>query len=331
MLHWAINNSNYSELDRIAQTVKNRSALPTPEDGTQEVRPSFLAGMDPETFAERQEELREMADGMFGQNVRIMKKALSVAVNTSHHSTENRVAALDTLYEMVDQIDNARDFKTIGGWSKLQPLLEDKQAEVRASSAWVLGTCVQNSAELQQYSVQQGVLKPLLQLLHADAELMVRRRALYALSGTVRGCLACTAAFVSEGGVDVLVAAMSDEQKVQQKALVLLTDLLEEAPGANWGPSQQLLSDADAPFCQAVQRFLEQRSNVDTAEKALHALGVLAKVWKGGLDGHAQSPCLQRLQQSTQQLQTYCDAAAYSDSPWADLKTPIISVLKQLG
>ena len=54
-------------------------------------------------------------------------------------------------------IDNARDFHTIGGWPVLASLLapsEGRDSETQALAAWAIGSAVKNSYDYQLWSVE---------------------------------------------------------------------------------------------------------------------------------------------------------------------------------
>ena len=92
---------------------------------------------------------------------------------------EAREIAFEMLQEQVEDIDNARDFHTIGGFSAvLRALAEDPAPRLQAAAAWVAGTAVQNNRELQLVLVEQGALPTLLRLVGAHAVPEVRAEAL---------------------------------------------------------------------------------------------------------------------------------------------------------
>ena len=92
---------------------------------------------------------------------------------------EAREIAFEMLQEQVEDIDNARDFNTIGGFpAVLRALAEDPAPRLQAAAAWVAGTAVQNNRELQLVLVEQGALPTLLRLVGAHAVSEVRAEAL---------------------------------------------------------------------------------------------------------------------------------------------------------
>ena len=66
-------------------------------------------------------------------------------------------AALRELEGLLCDIDNARDFHTIGGWPVLASLLapsEGRDSETQALAAWAIGSAVKNSYDYQLWSVE---------------------------------------------------------------------------------------------------------------------------------------------------------------------------------
>ena len=110
------------------------------------------------------------------------------------------------LQEQVEDIDNARDFHTIGGFpAVLRALAEDGAPRLQAAAAWVAGTAVQNNRELQLVLVEQGALPTLLRLVGAHAVPEVRAKALYAASGLLRACPEAQAQFIAHDGLQALL------------------------------------------------------------------------------------------------------------------------------
>merc|ERR1719440_519887 len=100
--------------------------------------------------------------------VRLMQEALNRMLDVSLDE-EAREAALLELQEHVEDIDRARDFKTIGGFAAVTDLLAlDDAPSLQAGAAYVLGSAVKNHRELQLHLLEEtGALAALLALLRA--------------------------------------------------------------------------------------------------------------------------------------------------------------------
>ena len=168
----------------------------------------------------------------------------------------------------VQDLDKARDFRTLGGLAVVLRELGDADAGVRAAAAHVVGTFAKNFGEAQAWALGAGML-PLLQAQLREAyegfgsgadsgggcggnepgedlvtsskgggggagsSCEVPRRAVYALGALLRQNKRAQAVFVANGGMDTLLrcgehAAVRRSAKLVVKVMSLATDLLQE-------------------------------------------------------------------------------------------------------
>jgi len=350
LLHWGLQHTDLDELHAKAEHLRTTQQLGGEGGGGEgDLTPGVLSASGnvgeappglpspdgtaaPRTVSpmskERRVELDELARIMMPDMVAEMRKMLAVAEDETM-DPEGRVLALEMLQEQVEDIDNARDFNTIGGFPVvLRALAEDGAPRLQAAAAWVAGTAVQNNRELQLALVAQGLLPALLRLVGAHAVPEVRAKALYAASGLLRACPEAQAQFTVHDGLAALLGALTDPSpKLVRKALVLLTDLLlessqaeaEGAKGAEASPTAT--GDAGVPLsheawnegrasmeadvgaslrgalrnssrlCDAVVQSL-QAEDLDTRDKASRAL---EQIFDAGLEllpslGHGTVP-----------------------------------------
>ena len=219
------------EQERLNTLVKAFKKLPAPEaerlgvdlenDGHIEPGSERAAALI-QAWKNRQIELKQAVDAMV-KPVELMAALLrhiQIDNSTSLPSSGTKLAgmswsradALEELEGLVDDIDNARDLHTIGGWRIITALLlADSQSRgdkdqsslltgtERALVAHVLGTATKNSYEFQLWMLEpmgeagdasvarsKSVVMGLVDLLRygGDEE---RRRAMYALSAAARG------------------------------------------------------------------------------------------------------------------------------------------------
>lgn len=244
LLHWSLKHTDLDELHAKAEAIRaegqpgvlsaagntgeapavGQASLPSPDAAAAAVsRPVTPMSK------ERRVELDELARVMMPSMVEEMKKLIAI-VEDETSDVELKLEALEALQEHVEDIDNARDFNTIGGFaSVLRTLVDDSEPRLQTAAAWIVGTAVQNNRELQLALVGHGVMTPLLKLLEAHASADVRAKALFAISGMLRGCPEAQAAFTERDGFATLLGALADgSPRLVRKALVLLTDLLTE-------------------------------------------------------------------------------------------------------
>lgn len=165
-------------------------------------------------WLERQKELKVAMESMTkpAEHMGELARRMKVFVEQGRMQEHERVAnadpdsvkdisnALEELESSLSDIDNARDFYTIGGWPVLVSMLSpDQHLDHRARAAWAIGTAIKNSYDYQLWVLErQGgeettrgasclqLLVSMLDVSHANPE-ELQRRALYALSSAVRG------------------------------------------------------------------------------------------------------------------------------------------------
>jgi len=259
------------------------SLLAAPADTPE---PRVSVEMSAEAFAARRKELSTVAEAMFANQVDLMRDAMHAALNRSL-AADVREEALFALQELVEDLDNARDFMTIGGFKQVMELLGSDTPELVAATAWVVGTAVQNQRELQLHMLELELMAPLLQLLHDHSAIDVRAKVLYAVSGLLRNCPEAQLDFRRRQGVSVLVMTLARDSspRLMRKALVLLTDLLSESAEkeGHFGEVREALEHAPR-LCEAVLSGL-RIADLDTQEKAVEALQAMVKagVMLGGI------------------------------------------------
>ena len=329
-------------------------ALP-PGDGA---APSIRPGVEPLT-PEKREALASLSAALLPNAVAMMREALERAVDVGADA-EARVAALHDIQELVEDIDNARDFKAIDGFGPTLELLASDEPALQAAAAWVVGTAVQNQRELQLHLLGLDALPSLLRLLTSHAHENVRAKSLFATSCLVRNCVEAQATFEAQRGVDALLAALAElgSPRLVRKALVLLTDLLDEEaeadaeadaaggvellevdgePTAGGGGrvrgalSSQLANSSR--LCDAVLQSLtapEAVRDLDTQEKAVIALGMLLRtgIVRGGASGGGSGGCaLAAVGDALAGLQARCEEIIARGDELADGCTDLLSLV----
>ncbi|KAG7560760.1 Armadillo-type fold [Arabidopsis thaliana x Arabidopsis arenosa] len=137
---------------------------------------------------------------------------------------------LDELQEHVESIDLANDLHSIGGLVPLLSYLVNSNAKIRAKSADVLTTVVQNNPRSQQLVMEANGFEPLLTNFIADPDIRVRTKALGAISSLIRNNQHGITAFrLANGYAGLRDALVSDTVRFQRKALNLIHYLLQES------------------------------------------------------------------------------------------------------
>jgi hypothetical protein len=175
---------------------------------------------------------------------------------------EEQVYILRQLESLLDDVDNARDFHTIGAWPTLLSFLRPAHpASVRAAAAWAVGTAVKNTYDYQLWVLEQlpaaavaegsdavapSTVTAVEQLVHllatpaGEEDFEVQKRALYALSAAMRGNVDVQAAILRVTSTDETTVLYLQHllhftelgnalpAEVQRKVWASAADLLEE-------------------------------------------------------------------------------------------------------
>lgn len=244
MLHWSLSNQDLEALHSKAEAI--RASAPAerppgllPEGGAEggpkisQIDQAEAERLHALKAAQRAKELSSMMDTLVPDRAQQLRDALARALGESEGgaSTEARVGGLHELEELVEDIDNARDFVTLGGFARLVPMLAETAApDVQAAAAWAIGSGAQNNAEIQAHLCEIGAPASLVSMLvgtpSAAHSADVDSKALYALSAISRDSAVGAAALVAHNGLGALALALRrPSTRVVRKALTLLTDL----------------------------------------------------------------------------------------------------------
>ncbi|ETW79995.1 hypothetical protein HETIRDRAFT_246122, partial [Heterobasidion irregulare TC 32-1] len=159
----------------------------------------------------------------------LMKEALKKAMD-EEISEDERIAALDDIEMLVENIDNANDLSKLKMWDPLQKLLTSPTSteDIKVQAMWVIGTAVQNNPAAQNAYLSLDPLSVILSfLLPSVKSVQLRSKAVYALSGLLKLNATAVSQLDHAGGWDVLRSALEDSNiSVRRKTAFLLNTLL---------------------------------------------------------------------------------------------------------
>ncbi|KAI9831947.1 MAG: hypothetical protein M1826_002675 [Phylliscum demangeonii] len=133
----------------------------------------------------------------------LMKEAMT-AITSSETSLSNKLVAFDNFEQLIESLDNANNMTVLQLWEPLIAQLQSEEADVRHMAAWCVGTAVQNNVPAQKSAVDMGAVPALVKLALQDKEEKVRRKAIYALSSSVRNYQPAFNAMAKELPEDVM-------------------------------------------------------------------------------------------------------------------------------
>jgi len=132
------------------------------------------------------EALQRLVTGMTGpSDADLMKQSMQL-IQDDEADLEHRVTAFDNLEQLIENLDNANNLESLGLWMPLVHQLENKEPELRRYAAWCCGTAVQNNIKTQERLLVVGAIPILVRMATSDAEKAVRKKAITALSSSVR-------------------------------------------------------------------------------------------------------------------------------------------------
>ncbi|EIM84238.1 Fes1-domain-containing protein [Stereum hirsutum FP-91666 SS1] len=211
------------------------SAPASTSDGTPAPTPQPRKDLDP-----------GIIDAILGRpDSELMKEALSAAVD-ERVGEEGRVAALDDLEMLVENIDNANDLERLKMWEPLHGLLSAPGSTdaVKTQTLWVIGTAVQNNPKAQEAYLALDPLPTILVFVSPSVRSsQLRSKAVYCLSGLLKHNAKAVDQLEEIGGWEILGAALENSDiSVRRKTAFLFSTLLTPAST----PDATLASSASA-------------------------------------------------------------------------------------
>ena len=215
LLQWSLANQDLDKLHVKAEALRAAQGLdgatgdldapPTdPDLGAAK----FAANQQPRALTpERKAELDELAKVMMPNMVATMRELLGNGTDTTL-PVDEREEALLGLADLVEDIDHARDLKSIGGFPEIVALLAAEDAPLVAAASLIIGSSVKNHRELQLHLLEERALPSLLALLSSHSDGEVRSKAFYATSTIVRNCPEAQVVFGQGGGMHALLGVL---------------------------------------------------------------------------------------------------------------------------
>ncbi|KAJ4336588.1 hsp70 nucleotide exchange factor fes1 [Didymella glomerata] len=155
LLKWGVENSNVSEGAEAAKTTLTPDAL------------AALFGGNQKSDAQ-----------MMKDNMEVIKR--------DDCDLEDRITAFDNFEQLIENLDNANNLEALNLWIPLIEQLENKEAELRRFAAWCIGTAVQNNIKTQEKLLVLGAIPTLVRIATGNDETKVKKKAVTALSSSIR-------------------------------------------------------------------------------------------------------------------------------------------------
>ncbi|KAF1917902.1 nucleotide exchange factor Fes1-domain-containing protein [Ampelomyces quisqualis] len=132
------------------------------------------------------EVLQAVISGATGpSNASLMEQSINV-VDNSEATPEAKHTAFENFQALIENIDNANNMEGLGLWTRVINHLDNEDPKLRMFAAWCCGTAVQNNIRTQERLLICGAIPILVRLATEDPTPLVRKKAITALSSTVR-------------------------------------------------------------------------------------------------------------------------------------------------
>ncbi|KRY91963.1 Hsp70-binding protein 1 [Trichinella pseudospiralis] len=202
----------------------------------------------------------------------LMKKHVETLLDISHQGEPNDEQAqlieqaLQALIDLTGDSDLAVNFGKIGGYQLLKWLLRQSRPNLKCQTAELIAELAQNHIQSQQALCNSHIMPVLISLLKSDDQLIiVRRKALYALSCMIRGCLDAAALFCGLGGIKYVVNLLNaEDDQLKAKCCFFLRNLLNEIP-------QHTDSVVDMSLLSMISCLIEEKDET-VQEEAMNLL-----------------------------------------------------------
>ncbi|XP_019362097.1 PREDICTED: nucleotide exchange factor SIL1 isoform X1 [Gavialis gangeticus] len=211
--------------------------------------------------------------------------------NSSDSTLDEKIAALYDLEYYVHQVDNAKDFLSLGGLQLMIDGLNSTEAVMKEHAAFVLGAALSSNPKVQIEAIEGGALQKLLVILATEQPLTVKKKALFALSSMLRHFPYAQQQFLKLGGLQVLRNLFKEKgmEALYVRVVTLLYDLIMEKmllEGAQNNEDQMeekvqqysqvklVPAVVEQDWCAIVSNLLALPEH-DTREKVLKTVSVL--------------------------------------------------------
>ncbi|KAM6055945.1 nucleotide exchange factor SIL1 isoform 1-T1 [Chlamydotis macqueenii] len=276
----------------------------------------------------------------------IMVKLIS-KFNSSASTLDEKVAALYDLEYYVHQVDNAKDFLSMGGLRLVIDGLNSTEAMLKEHAAFVLGAALSSNPKVQVEAIEGGALQKLLVILATEQPLAVKKKALFALSSMLRHFPYAQQQFLKLGGLQVLRSLFRQKgmETLHVRVVTLLYDLIVEKMLLEDSQHGDQLEEkiqqyrqvklvpavVEQDWCVVVSNLLAVPEH-DTREKVLKTVSVLMAFCKERFRGdRALSSTLGLLRREYEELAAEEQRAGDRDGYFQELLGSVDSVLRELG
>ncbi|KAL1917912.1 uncharacterized protein VTP21DRAFT_3746 [Calcarisporiella thermophila] len=281
LLQWAIANSDPEQLSTQAQQPPSE-------------RPNYTIN-------------RELIDAVLGKDDPTRMREAADIIASPSSSFDARLAALEELQELVEQIDNACNLENMQLWPLVLKQLQAEEPEIRAMGAWCCGSALQNNPRAQKAFLKAGGLEALMPLLEDESQ-EVKAKAVGCVSGSVRNCQEALREFEDRNGWALLAQLLVEGQaSVVRKVVFLYQNVMLDEENV----SARLWEEGMAVGLERVLR--EFQDDEDLVAKSLRTLHTFLK------QQHANVTVPSSLKECVQEVRQKYTESELDDNEWKEL------------
>ncbi|NXI34561.1 SIL1 factor, partial [Galbula dea] len=275
----------------------------------------------------------------------IMVKLIS-KFNSSASTLDEKVAALYDLEYYVHQVDNAKDFLSMGGLQLVIEGLNSSEAVLKEHAAFVLGAALSSNPKVQIEAIEGGALQKLLVVLATEQPLAVKKKALFALSSMLRHFPYAQQQFLKLGGLQVLRSLFRQKgmEPLHVRVVTLLYDLIVEKMLLEDSQHGEQMEEkiqqyqqvklvpavVEQDWCAVVSKLLAVPEH-DTREKVLKMLSVLMAFCRERYRGDpALSTTLRLLRSEYEELAAEEQREGDKDGYFEELLGSVNTIIQEL-
>uniref|UniRef100_A0A8B9DJ72 Nucleotide exchange factor SIL1 n=1 Tax=Anser cygnoides TaxID=8845 RepID=A0A8B9DJ72_ANSCY len=280
----------------------------------------------------------------------IMDKLIS-KFNSSASTLDEKVAALYDLEYYVHQVDNAKDFLSMGGLQLVIEGLNSTEPVLKEHAAFVLGAALSSNPKVQIEAIEGGALQKLLVILATEQPQAVKKKALFALCSMLRHFPYAQQQFLKLGGLQVLRGLFRQKgtEALHVRVVTLLYDLIVEKKTPAWqgaelgqvGSTEEKIQQyrqvklvpavVEQDWCVVVSKLLALPEH-DAREKVLQLLGVLMAFCRERYRGdRALSTALGLLRSEYEELAAEEQRDGDKDGYFKELLGSVNTIIQELG
>jgi hsp70-interacting protein len=156
-----------------------------------------------------------------------LKKCINVVIQQQNESLERKIEAMETLRDWCEDLNFAIDFHKINGYALLSKMLNHSNAELRALTCDLIGTCAQNNPYCQETLLDANFLPLLIKKMHAkDESEQVKIKALFGISCIVRDNEKAQEKLLDGNSLDLIANALDQPiEKLQIKTCFFISSI----------------------------------------------------------------------------------------------------------